>query len=73
MRAPQALAVAILAVSFSGCMLVDYAVDPVGCGTGTHKPIFPWYPIDLVNPPPKPAAYSPPPNPYAGPPTSVPQ
>ena len=33
-----------------GCMLVDVAVDPVGCGAGTHKPVFPWYPAYLFSP-----------------------
>ena len=34
-----------------GCAVVDYAVDPIGCENGTHEPIFPWYPIYLLDPP----------------------
>ncbi len=37
-------------VSTGGCMLIDLAVDPVGCGVGSHEPIFPWYPAYLWNP-----------------------
>jgi hypothetical protein len=40
----------------SGCVWIDYLVDPVGCGTGTHEPIFPWYPHYLWNPPQSPAS-----------------
>ena len=56
MRSTTLLLLAILC-SAPGCMLVDLAVDPVGCQTGSHKPIFPWYPSHLLFPPqPKPPA-----------------
>ncbi len=51
MRAIGPILLCVALLSASGCMLVDYAVDPVGCGTGTHEPIFPWYPSYLWNPP----------------------
>ena len=37
----------LIASSLSGCIFVDQMVDPIGCATGTHDPIFPWYPIYL--------------------------
>jgi hypothetical protein len=48
----------------SGCMCVDYLVDPVGVGTGSHEPIFPWYPHYLWHPPqPQGPVLTPPPPP----------
>ncbi len=37
----------LVALTTPGCLAVDYAVDPVGCGTGFHEPIFPFYPAML--------------------------
>jgi len=51
---------AVVLLAAPGCILVDYAVDPVGVGTGFHEPIFPWYPLYLISPPP------PPPKPVSG-------
>ncbi len=51
MRKALSLSALLFLLVAPGCMLVDYAVDPVGCGTGSHKPIFPWYPSYLWNPP----------------------
>lgn len=41
----------VLALGCSGCVIVDWVADPVGCGCGTHEPIFPWYPHYLWDPP----------------------
>jgi len=37
----------LLLTTAPGCIAVDYLVDPVGCGTGSHTPVFPWYPSFL--------------------------
>ena len=47
----RTLLLLLLLLTTPGCVAVDYLVDPVGCGTGTHEPIFPWYPHYLFYPP----------------------
>ena len=72
MRAMAAASLCFAFLGASGCMAVDYAVDPVGCGTGTHQPIFPWYPFYLWNPPRKYSPANPPSQIPGGPATSIP-
>jgi hypothetical protein len=52
---------AVLLLPSGGCMVVDMALDPIGAETGRQRRNFPFYPIDLIAPPPLEPIYSPPP------------
>ncbi len=69
MRAARLL-LAIL-MTAPGCIAVDWAVDPVGCQTGSHEPIFPWYPHYLWDPPREPYTRENPPPQIPGGPQAV--